>query len=219
MKWFLKSFFFYPCCSGNDEVTVLEVSWPDGTSLTRALQPGEMNSVVEVAYPKEGEAMVLANDTQVRRVDPRHELWTPVIFLSVSDNEIISSRTAYSQRSVFIKSQLLHNKCLFFQCGKGFTVKNGRCAGKHCFQLVFKCCFKKKSHFVFLQYFFFPQVYKENHMKYKLLRKRQRCYETDFKTLIFFVIGCFHFLSSMRNSNFFVFLIFLLIFHNLLFTT
>uniref|UniRef100_A0A3Q4C004 ASPIC/UnbV domain-containing protein n=1 Tax=Mola mola TaxID=94237 RepID=A0A3Q4C004_MOLML len=59
---------------GNEEVTVLEVSWPDGTSLTRALQPGEMNSVVEVAYPKEGEAMVLANDTQVRRVDPRHEL-------------------------------------------------------------------------------------------------------------------------------------------------
>ena len=153
MKWFLKSFFFYPCCSGNDEVTVLEVSWPDGTSLTRALQPGEMNSVVEVAYPKEGEAMVLANDTQVRRVDPRHELWTPVIFLSVSDNEIISSRTAYSQRSVFIKSQLLHNKCLFFQCGKGFTVKNGRCAGKHCFQLVFKCCFKKKGHILFFIFF------------------------------------------------------------------
>ncbi|XP_073328125.1 cartilage acidic protein 1a isoform X2 [Pagrus major] len=59
---------------GNDEVTVLEVSWPDGSSITRSLQPGEMNSVVEVAYPKEGETTALANDTQVRRTDPRHEL-------------------------------------------------------------------------------------------------------------------------------------------------
>ncbi|XP_041789139.1 cartilage acidic protein 1a isoform X2 [Chelmon rostratus] len=59
---------------GNDQVTVLEVSWPDGSSITRTLQPGEMNSVVEVAYPQEGETAVLANDTQVRRSDPRHEL-------------------------------------------------------------------------------------------------------------------------------------------------
>lgn len=53
---------------------MLEVSWPDGSSLTRTLQPGEINSVVEVAYPREGEPTVLANDTQVRRADPRHEL-------------------------------------------------------------------------------------------------------------------------------------------------
>uniref|UniRef100_A0A8C4H8H1 Cartilage acidic protein 1a n=1 Tax=Dicentrarchus labrax TaxID=13489 RepID=A0A8C4H8H1_DICLA len=52
---------------GNDEVTVLEVSWPDGSSITRTLQSGEMNSVVEVAYPKEGETFLLANDTQVHR--------------------------------------------------------------------------------------------------------------------------------------------------------
>uniref|UniRef100_A0A8C2XIJ4 Cartilage acidic protein 1a n=1 Tax=Cyclopterus lumpus TaxID=8103 RepID=A0A8C2XIJ4_CYCLU len=64
---------------GTDEATVLDVSWPDGSSITRTLQPGEMNSVVEVAYPKEGESSLLANDTQ---------------------------------------------------CGEGFTVKNGRCAGK-----------------------------------------------------------------------------------------
>ncbi|XP_029303136.1 cartilage acidic protein 1a [Cottoperca gobio] len=63
---------------GTSEVTVLEVSWPDGSSITRTLQPGEMNSVVEVAYPKEGETSLLANDTQ---------------------------------------------------CGTGFTVKNGHCAG------------------------------------------------------------------------------------------
>lgn len=65
---------FFPWLPGNDEVTVLEVSWPDGTSFTRSLQPGEMNTVVEVAYPKEGETTALANDTQVRRTDPRHEL-------------------------------------------------------------------------------------------------------------------------------------------------
>uniref|UniRef100_A0A8C9WTS9 Cartilage acidic protein 1a n=1 Tax=Sander lucioperca TaxID=283035 RepID=A0A8C9WTS9_SANLU len=70
---------------GNDEVTVLEVSWPDSSSITRTLQPGEMNSVVEVAYPKGGEMSLLANDTQ---------------------------------------------------CGKGFSVKNGRCAGKHIFFLI-----------------------------------------------------------------------------------
>lgn len=63
---------------GNDQVTVLEVSWPDGKSIARTLQPGEMNSVVVVAYPAEGDAGALANDTQ---------------------------------------------------CGEGFTVKNGRCAG------------------------------------------------------------------------------------------
>ncbi|KAK2815834.1 hypothetical protein Q5P01_026301 [Channa striata] len=49
---------------GNDEVKVLEVSWPDGSSLTRSLQPGEMNSVVQVLYPKEGEMSVLSSDTQ-----------------------------------------------------------------------------------------------------------------------------------------------------------
>ncbi|KAK5899753.1 hypothetical protein CesoFtcFv8_009195 [Champsocephalus esox] len=63
---------------GTDDVTVLEVSWPDGSSISRTLQPGEMNSVVEVAFPKEGESSLLANDTQ---------------------------------------------------CGKGFSVQNGRCAG------------------------------------------------------------------------------------------
>ncbi|KAM8878332.1 cartilage acidic protein 1a isoform 2-T3 [Spinachia spinachia] len=63
---------------GTDQATVLGVSWPDGSFVTRTLQPGEMNSVVEVPYPKEGESSVLANETQ---------------------------------------------------CGEGFTVKKGRCAG------------------------------------------------------------------------------------------
>ncbi|XP_068585041.1 cartilage acidic protein 1a [Cebidichthys violaceus] len=63
---------------GSDRVTVLDVSWPDGSSIARTLRPGEMNSVVGVAYPEAGESSLLADDTQ---------------------------------------------------CGEGFTVKNGRCAG------------------------------------------------------------------------------------------
>uniref|UniRef100_A0AAQ4PIJ7 Cartilage acidic protein 1 n=1 Tax=Gasterosteus aculeatus aculeatus TaxID=481459 RepID=A0AAQ4PIJ7_GASAC len=49
---------------GSDQVTALGVSWPDGSFVTRTLQPGEMNSVVEVPYPKEGESSLLANETQ-----------------------------------------------------------------------------------------------------------------------------------------------------------
>lgn len=49
---------------GNDVVKVLEVFWPDGRFYTRTLQPGEMNSVVEVAYPKEGDMSALSGDTQ-----------------------------------------------------------------------------------------------------------------------------------------------------------
>lgn len=53
---------------------MLEVSWPDSTSFTRALQAGEMNSVLEVTYPKEGETTELANDTQVHSSNSQHEL-------------------------------------------------------------------------------------------------------------------------------------------------
>lgn len=57
---------FQPWLSGSDVVKVLEVIWPDGRFYTRTLQPGEMNSVVEVAYPKEGDMSALSGDTQVR---------------------------------------------------------------------------------------------------------------------------------------------------------
>uniref|UniRef100_A0A8C5D7Q9 Cartilage acidic protein 1-like n=1 Tax=Gouania willdenowi TaxID=441366 RepID=A0A8C5D7Q9_GOUWI len=60
---------------GSDEVKVLEVSWPDGTTFTRALQTGEMNSVVEISYPKEGEVTVLTSDTQVHRAHTQEELY------------------------------------------------------------------------------------------------------------------------------------------------
>lgn len=60
--------------SGSDKVTVLEVSWPDGSTITRPLDPAEMNSVVEVAYPKQREASLLASDAQVHTLDSLHEL-------------------------------------------------------------------------------------------------------------------------------------------------
>ncbi|XP_061625536.1 cartilage acidic protein 1a [Phyllopteryx taeniolatus] len=63
---------------GNDDVSVLEVSWPAGNFITRILQPGEMKSVVEVPFPREREMSMLDSDTE---------------------------------------------------CGKGFTVMNGRCTG------------------------------------------------------------------------------------------
>ncbi|KAM6972503.1 cartilage acidic protein 1a [Aplochiton taeniatus] len=59
---------------GQDEVTVLEVHWPDGVWTSRPLAPGEMNSLVEIAYPRKGEEMLLAQETQVRTADLRHDL-------------------------------------------------------------------------------------------------------------------------------------------------
>lgn len=46
-------------------MTVLEVSWPDGSVFTRNLRPGEMNTVVEVLHPSGVELPPLANGTQV----------------------------------------------------------------------------------------------------------------------------------------------------------
>nr|XP_057921489.1 cartilage acidic protein 1a [Doryrhamphus excisus]XP_057921490.1 cartilage acidic protein 1a [Doryrhamphus excisus] len=49
---------------GGDDVSVLEISWPDGSSITRVLQLDEMNTVVDVLYPRDGETSTLHNDTQ-----------------------------------------------------------------------------------------------------------------------------------------------------------
>ncbi|XP_061535480.1 cartilage acidic protein 1a isoform X2 [Phycodurus eques] len=49
---------------GNDDVSVLEVSWPDGNFITRILQPGEMKSVVEVPFPRDREMSMLDSDTE-----------------------------------------------------------------------------------------------------------------------------------------------------------
>ncbi|XP_030635496.1 cartilage acidic protein 1a [Chanos chanos] len=50
---------------GTDEVTSIEVYWPDGRSMARPLQEGEMKTVIEIAYPNEGEESVLTSDAQV----------------------------------------------------------------------------------------------------------------------------------------------------------
>ena len=52
--------------TGRDEVVSVEVYWPDGRSMARALQEGEMNSSLEITYPREGEQFVLTSDSQVR---------------------------------------------------------------------------------------------------------------------------------------------------------
>ncbi|XP_062399004.1 cartilage acidic protein 1a [Sardina pilchardus] len=49
---------------GSDVVVSVEVHWPDGKSMARALQEGEMNSALEISYPKEGEQDVLTSDSQ-----------------------------------------------------------------------------------------------------------------------------------------------------------
>ena len=53
---------------------MVEVYWPDGRSVARPLQPGDMNSVMEIGYPKEGEESVLTPDTQVRSADLHHDI-------------------------------------------------------------------------------------------------------------------------------------------------
>lgn len=46
------------CCdslSGKDTATTVEVYWPDGRSVARPLEPSEINSVLEIHYPKDEE--------------------------------------------------------------------------------------------------------------------------------------------------------------------
>ncbi len=50
---------------GTDEATSIEVFWPDGRSIARPLVSADMNTVIEVAYPNEGEESALTSDAQV----------------------------------------------------------------------------------------------------------------------------------------------------------
>uniref|UniRef100_A0A8C1NDU4 Cartilage acidic protein 1a n=1 Tax=Cyprinus carpio TaxID=7962 RepID=A0A8C1NDU4_CYPCA len=47
---------------GTDEATSIEVFWPDGRSIARPLESTDMNTVIEVAYPNEGEESALTSD-------------------------------------------------------------------------------------------------------------------------------------------------------------
>uniref|UniRef100_A0A672NGJ0 Cartilage acidic protein 1-like n=1 Tax=Sinocyclocheilus grahami TaxID=75366 RepID=A0A672NGJ0_SINGR len=51
---------------GTDEATSIEVYWPDGRSIARPLESADMNTVIEVTYPNEGEESALTSDAQVR---------------------------------------------------------------------------------------------------------------------------------------------------------
>uniref|UniRef100_A0A673GK66 Cartilage acidic protein 1-like n=1 Tax=Sinocyclocheilus rhinocerous TaxID=307959 RepID=A0A673GK66_9TELE len=51
---------------GTDEATSIEVYWPDGRSIARPLESADMYTVIEVAYPNEGEESALTSDAQVR---------------------------------------------------------------------------------------------------------------------------------------------------------
>ncbi|KAG8549263.1 hypothetical protein GDO81_021801 [Engystomops pustulosus] len=42
---------------GKDEASSLEVTWPDGKIFTRGIAEGEMNSVLEIAYPLEEDSV------------------------------------------------------------------------------------------------------------------------------------------------------------------
>ncbi|XP_056312382.1 cartilage acidic protein 1a isoform X2 [Danio aesculapii] len=50
---------------GTDEATSIEVYWPDGRSIARTLEAADMNTVIEIAYPNEGEESALTSDIQV----------------------------------------------------------------------------------------------------------------------------------------------------------
>lgn len=51
---------------GTDDATSIEVYWPDGRSIARPLESADMNTVIEIAYPNEGEESALTSDAQVR---------------------------------------------------------------------------------------------------------------------------------------------------------
>lgn len=50
---------------GSDEATSIKVYWPDGRSVVRPLESVDMNTVIEISYPKEGEESTFHSDTQV----------------------------------------------------------------------------------------------------------------------------------------------------------
>ncbi|XP_051559841.1 cartilage acidic protein 1-like isoform X2 [Myxocyprinus asiaticus] len=49
---------------GSDEATSIAVYWPDGRSMVRPLESADMNTVIEIAYPNEGEESALTSDAQ-----------------------------------------------------------------------------------------------------------------------------------------------------------
>lgn len=55
----------HPPCAGQDEPTSLEVTWPDGRVLVRAVASSETNSVLEIPYPQDAADQLLPTPLEV----------------------------------------------------------------------------------------------------------------------------------------------------------
>lgn len=51
---------------GKDVATSVEVYWPDGLSVARPLEPSEINSVLEIHYPRKEEDVTPTVEIEVR---------------------------------------------------------------------------------------------------------------------------------------------------------
>lgn len=51
---------------GKDVATNVEVYWPDGRSVARPLEPSDLNSVLEIRYPKDEEEVTPTMEIEVQ---------------------------------------------------------------------------------------------------------------------------------------------------------
>lgn len=58
---------FSPSPSGKDEASSVEVTWPDGKVASRNVASGEMNSVLEIPYPREEDRLQDPAPLEVRK--------------------------------------------------------------------------------------------------------------------------------------------------------
>lgn len=52
-------------CLGKDVATIVEVYWPDGRSIARPLEPSEINSVLEIPYPRDEDEVTTTVEIEV----------------------------------------------------------------------------------------------------------------------------------------------------------
>lgn len=51
--------------AGKDVATNVEVYWPDGRSVARPLEPSDINSVLEISYPKDEDEVTPTAEIEV----------------------------------------------------------------------------------------------------------------------------------------------------------
>ena len=64
LNWVSSVLFVWP---GKDVATNVEVYWPDGRSVARPLEPSEMNSVMEIHYPRDDEEITPTVEIEVQQ--------------------------------------------------------------------------------------------------------------------------------------------------------